>query len=134
MNCARHVAEQNVVVAFQYKGELYYRTCKDVQKGDELLVFYGRSLAKNLGIDTKEYFQPTREEIDGDYFCCEYCKKGLSTREYRDTHQKYCRFRPNRMVACSGNDDFVRHYCKCTLTKEEFLKRHEMHCSKNPKR
>ncbi|XP_018570320.1 histone-lysine N-methyltransferase PRDM9-like, partial [Anoplophora glabripennis] len=133
VNCAKNVAEQNVI-AFQYNGQIYYRTCRDVEKGEELLVYYGKSFAEVLGINTKKYFEPNSEEVDSEYYCCEFCKVGLSTRAYRDTHEKYCRFRPNRMVLCSKDDNFVCQFCECTLTKDEFLKKHEVYCRKNPKR
>ncbi|KAJ8932331.1 hypothetical protein NQ314_014750, partial [Rhamnusium bicolor] len=67
VNCARNMAEQNTV-AFQYKGNLYYRTCKEIKSGEELLVYYGQSFAKNLGIDVKKYFQPDEEEVNLSYF------------------------------------------------------------------
>ncbi|KAI6661891.1 60 kDa SS-A/Ro ribonucleoprotein-like [Oopsacas minuta] len=49
VNCARHEDEQNLV-AFQFKGRIYYRTYKVVNPGDELLVYYGDQYAKHLGI------------------------------------------------------------------------------------
>ena len=49
VNCARHEEEQNMV-AFQYKGKIYYRTFKHIYPGNELLVWYGQEYAKELGI------------------------------------------------------------------------------------
>ena len=49
VNCARHEEEQNLV-AFQYRGGVVYRCCRDVVKGEELLVWYGDDYAKELGI------------------------------------------------------------------------------------
>jgi hypothetical protein len=40
VNCARHEEEQNLM-AFQYKGEMYYRTFKRIPAYAELLVWYG---------------------------------------------------------------------------------------------
>ena len=37
-------------MAFQYQGEIYYKTIQTVQPGQELLVFYGQSYAAELGI------------------------------------------------------------------------------------
>ncbi len=42
--------EQNMV-AYQHCGEIYYRTFKDVQPGQELLVWYGEEYADDLGIN-----------------------------------------------------------------------------------
>ncbi|XP_064381799.1 histone-lysine N-methyltransferase PRDM9-like isoform X1 [Halichondria panicea] len=49
VNCARCEDEQNMV-AYQHCGEIYYRTFKDVQPGQELLVWYGEEYAEDLGI------------------------------------------------------------------------------------
>ena len=53
INCSRYEKEQNLI-AFQYYGEIYYRTYKDVKPGEELLVWYGDEYACELGIDTTE--------------------------------------------------------------------------------
>ena len=49
VNCSRCEDEQNLV-AYQYRGEIYYRTYKPVTPGKELLVWYGESYAQDLGI------------------------------------------------------------------------------------
>ena len=49
INCARNEEEQNTV-AFQYHGQIYYRTFKTVYPGNELLVWYGEEYAADLGI------------------------------------------------------------------------------------
>uniref|UniRef100_A0A670ZY23 PR/SET domain 7 n=1 Tax=Pseudonaja textilis TaxID=8673 RepID=A0A670ZY23_PSETE len=49
VNCARNEEEQNLV-AFQYHGEIYYRTCKEIKPHSELLVWYGEEYGKELGI------------------------------------------------------------------------------------
>lgn len=49
VNCSRCEDEQNLV-AYQFRGEIYYRTYKPVIPGKELLVWYGESYAKDLGI------------------------------------------------------------------------------------
>ncbi|DAA13167.1 TPA: PR domain containing 9-like, partial [Bos taurus] len=49
VNCARHYEEQNLV-AFQYHGQIFYRTCQVVRPGCELLVWYGDEYGEKLGI------------------------------------------------------------------------------------
>uniref|UniRef100_A0A8D0HM39 PR/SET domain 7 n=1 Tax=Sphenodon punctatus TaxID=8508 RepID=A0A8D0HM39_SPHPU len=49
VNCARDEEEQNLV-AFQYHGQIYYRTCKLILPHSELLVWYGEEYGKELGI------------------------------------------------------------------------------------
>ena len=48
----RNEEEQNMV-AYQFKGEILYKTYKDVKPGQELLVWYGDQYANHLGIPTK---------------------------------------------------------------------------------
>ena len=52
INCARNEEEQNMV-AFQYCGQIYYRTFKYIYPGMELLVWYGEEYARELGISVK---------------------------------------------------------------------------------
>ncbi|KAB0344364.1 hypothetical protein FD754_021290, partial [Muntiacus muntjak] len=49
VNCARDEEEQNLV-AFQYHGQIFYRTCQVVRPDCELLVWYGDEYGKELGI------------------------------------------------------------------------------------
>ena len=51
INCARIEEEQNMV-AFQYRGQIFYRTFKHIYPGTELLVWYGEEYARELGIST----------------------------------------------------------------------------------
>ena len=53
VNCSRYEREQNLV-SFQYRGEIYYRSYKEIQPGTELLVWYGDKYANDLGIETEE--------------------------------------------------------------------------------
>ncbi|KAM9769030.1 histone-lysine N-methyltransferase PRDM9-like [Dama dama] len=48
VNCARDDEEQNLV-AFQYHGQMFYRTCQVVRPGCELLVWYGDEYGQDLG-------------------------------------------------------------------------------------
>nr|XP_048684713.1 histone-lysine N-methyltransferase PRDM9-like [Caretta caretta] len=49
VNCARDEEEQNLV-AFQYRGKIYYRVCRAILPHCELLVWYGDEYGKELGI------------------------------------------------------------------------------------
>ncbi|XP_059237631.1 histone-lysine N-methyltransferase PRDM7 [Mustela nigripes] len=49
VNCARDDEEQNLV-AFQYRRQIFYRTCRVIRPGCELLVWYGDEYGQELGI------------------------------------------------------------------------------------
>uniref|UniRef100_A0A4W2D682 Histone-lysine N-methyltransferase PRDM9 n=1 Tax=Bos indicus x Bos taurus TaxID=30522 RepID=A0A4W2D682_BOBOX len=49
VNCARDDEEQNLV-ALQYQGQIFYRTCQVVRPGCELLVWYGDEYGWDLSI------------------------------------------------------------------------------------
>lgn len=49
VNCARNEEEQNLV-AYQFKGEIHYRTFRDILPHVELLVWYGKQYAEELGV------------------------------------------------------------------------------------
>ncbi|NIG61127.1 putative histone-lysine N-methyltransferase PRDM7 [Pontoporia blainvillei] len=52
VNCARDEEEQNLV-AFQYHRQIFYRTCRVVRPGCELLVWYGDEYSQELGIQQR---------------------------------------------------------------------------------
>ena len=49
VNCSRSEDEQNLV-AFQFRGEIFYRSYKPIPPNTELLVWYGEKYAEDLGI------------------------------------------------------------------------------------
>ncbi|XP_060760233.1 histone-lysine N-methyltransferase PRDM9-like isoform X2 [Neoarius graeffei] len=49
VNCANNNEETNLV-AFQYQGEIFYRSCQPIKPRQELLVWYEEKYAKDLGI------------------------------------------------------------------------------------
>lgn len=49
VNCARDDGQQNLV-AFQYGRQIFYRTCRGIRPGCELLVWYGDEYGQELGI------------------------------------------------------------------------------------
>ena len=50
VNCARYDGEQNLD-AFQFGGEIYYRTIRRIHPHEELLVWYGDEYGRLLGIN-----------------------------------------------------------------------------------
>ena len=54
IQCARSKDEQNLF-AFQYKGNVYYRSFKDIAVGEELLVWYDDRYLQHFGIPTGLY-------------------------------------------------------------------------------
>ncbi|XP_052220643.1 histone-lysine N-methyltransferase PRDM9-like isoform X2 [Dreissena polymorpha] len=85
VNCAMKEADQNLV-AFQYKGGIYYCTFKPVSSGEELLVWYGDECARELVLNREDGFIREKnlhsrlkyangEEI----FQCVYCKIAFTT-------------------------------------------------------
>ena len=58
VNCARHEGEQNVT-AYQYLGNIYYRSYKLIKAGTELLVWYGENYAHDLGISREYKIKPS---------------------------------------------------------------------------
>ncbi|XP_074029564.1 uncharacterized protein [Leptinotarsa decemlineata] len=127
VNCARNAEEQNLV-AFQYDGKLYYRTSRNINKGEELLVFYGRTFAKKLGIDQKKYFEPVKEDLRK-FYPCAFCSIGLSTKDYLAVHEKRCQFRPQNSNVFDG-PTYKCEFCECSFTNGGFLERHRPHCRK----
>nr|5ECJ_A Chain A, PR domain zinc finger protein 14,Protein CBFA2T2 [Mus musculus]5ECJ_B Chain B, PR domain zinc finger protein 14,Protein CBFA2T2 [Mus musculus] len=49
VNCARFPKEQNLL-AVQHQGQIFYESCRDIQRNQELLVWYGNGYEKFLGV------------------------------------------------------------------------------------
>ncbi|XP_052257407.1 zinc finger protein 492-like [Dreissena polymorpha] len=79
VNCAMTEADQNLV-AFQYKGGIYYCTLKPVSSGEELLVWFGDECARKDSFirDKNVHFNP--KYVNGEeIFQCVYCKIAFTT-------------------------------------------------------
>ncbi|XP_078287829.1 histone-lysine N-methyltransferase PRDM9-like [Rhinoraja longicauda] len=91
VNCARKEEEQNLV-AFQHRGNIYYRTCKPVPPLCELLVWYGDDYAKELGITWTTMWmsnqdpKPVDGVTQGDCHPCPHCTIAFTTAEYLTRH------------------------------------------------
>ncbi|CAC5377323.1 PRDM7_9 [Mytilus coruscus] len=90
VNCARNEDEQNLI-AYQYKGQIFYRSFKDILQGTELLVWYGQDYGKDLGIDRvdiKSLLKP--RYINGEaIYGCPLCKACFSHDRFMSNHLKY---------------------------------------------
>lgn len=53
VNCARDSKEQNLV-AVQFRGEIYYKTCNHVESGSELLMWYDDSVSLEMDDSTQK--------------------------------------------------------------------------------
>ncbi|XP_052260252.1 zinc finger protein 227-like isoform X2 [Dreissena polymorpha] len=102
VNFAMTEADTNLV-AFQYKGGIYYCTLKPISSGEELLVWYGDELARELGL------------IRDNNLCSYFSKnsghmKALMTKhtQKRQLKCEVCDY------ACNYQSDFKRHMRKHT--------------------
>ena len=48
VNCARDEMEQNVVAYLEYNGKIFYKTCKTIEPGTELLMWFDRKYCWKL--------------------------------------------------------------------------------------
>uniref|UniRef100_G1PF70 PR/SET domain 9 n=1 Tax=Myotis lucifugus TaxID=59463 RepID=G1PF70_MYOLU len=91
VNCARDDEEQNLV-AFQYHRQIFYRTCRVVRKGCELLVWYGEEYGQELGIKwgSKWKTEPVagRAEPKPEIHPCPSCSVAFSSQTFLSQHGK----------------------------------------------
>ena len=69
VNCSRVESEQNLI-AYQYDGEIFYKAYKQINIGDELLVWYGEKYASEelniqLGDDEQQDDTTTQQQGNG---------------------------------------------------------------------
>ncbi|XP_053524570.1 histone-lysine N-methyltransferase PRDM9-like isoform X2 [Artibeus jamaicensis] len=90
VNCARDDEEQNLV-AFQYHGQIFYRTCRVVRPGRELLVWcgdeYGQELGSKWGSKWKRELMAGREPKP-EVHPCPSCSLAFSSQKFLSQHVK----------------------------------------------
>ncbi|XP_036907013.1 histone-lysine N-methyltransferase PRDM9-like isoform X2 [Sturnira hondurensis] len=91
VNYARDDEEQNLV-AFQYHRQIFYRTCRVVRPGCELLVWfgdeYGQELGSKWGSKWKSELHAGRVEPKPEVHPCPSCSLAFSTQKFLDQHMK----------------------------------------------
>uniref|UniRef100_G1QEL3 PR/SET domain 9 n=1 Tax=Myotis lucifugus TaxID=59463 RepID=G1QEL3_MYOLU len=90
VNCARDDEEQNLV-AFQYHRQIFYRTCRVVRKGCELLVWYGEEYGQELGIKWGSKWKTelvAGREPKPEIHPCPSCSVAFSSQTFLSQHVK----------------------------------------------
>ncbi|XP_066239783.1 histone-lysine N-methyltransferase PRDM9-like [Saccopteryx leptura] len=88
VNCARDDEEQNLV-AFQYRRQIFYRTCQVIRPGSELLVGYSDEYGQKLGIkygSKKKRELPAAREPQPEKDICPSCSLALSSQKFLSQH------------------------------------------------
>ncbi|XP_053512772.1 histone-lysine N-methyltransferase PRDM9-like isoform X4 [Artibeus jamaicensis] len=90
VNCARDDEEQNLV-AFQYHRQIFYRTCRVIRPGCELLVWcgdeYGQELGSKWGSKWKRELIARREQKP-EVHPCPSCSLAFSSQKFLSHHVK----------------------------------------------
>ncbi|XP_043202223.1 histone-lysine N-methyltransferase PRDM9-like isoform X3 [Amphibalanus amphitrite] len=124
VNCARSEEEQNLV-AFQYRGQVYFRTSKPVPRGSELLVYYGDDSARELTVHsetseksvTSSPAGPSSSGISGSVQC-PHCDFRCLGQQRLDGHVKRCHSDIDR------NGRFKCERCRYSTDRSTDIKRH----------
>ncbi|XP_069898197.1 histone-lysine N-methyltransferase PRDM9 [Dipodomys merriami] len=90
VNCARYDEEQNLV-AFQYHRQIFYRTCRVIKAGCELLVWYGDEYGQELGIKwgskwKRELTAETEHKLE--IHPCNLCSLAFSGQKFLSQHME----------------------------------------------
>ncbi|XP_060993717.1 histone-lysine N-methyltransferase PRDM9-like [Dama dama] len=108
VNCARDDEEQNMV-AFQYHGQIFYRTCQVVRPGCELLVWYGDEYGQDLGIKrniTGKSELATGREPKCKIHPCASCSLAFSSQKFLSQHTQ--RSHPSKNLLRPSERDLLQ--------------------------
>ncbi|XP_043237196.1 histone-lysine N-methyltransferase PRDM9-like isoform X2 [Amphibalanus amphitrite] len=135
VNCARSEEEQNLV-AFQYRGQVYFRTSKPVPRGSELLVYYGDDSARELTVHSETSEEsvtsspagPSSSGISGS-FQCPHCGFRCLGQQNLDGHVKKSHSRIGK------NGRFKSEQCQYSTDRFTNMKHHQRtHAGERPHR
>ncbi|XP_060993720.1 histone-lysine N-methyltransferase PRDM9-like [Dama dama] len=108
VNCARDDEEQNLV-AFQYHGQIFYRTCQVVSPGCELLVWYGDEYGQDLGIKRNSRGKSelaTGREPKPKIHPCASCSLAFSSQKFLSQHTQ--RSHPSKNLLRPSERDLLQ--------------------------
>ncbi|XP_060993712.1 histone-lysine N-methyltransferase PRDM7-like [Dama dama] len=108
VNCARDDEEQNLV-AFQYHGQIFYRTCQVVRPGCELLVWYGDEYGQDLGIKRNSRGKSelaTGREPKCKIHPCASCSLAFSSQKFLSQHTQ--RSHPSKNLLRPSERDLLQ--------------------------
>nr|XP_054760179.1 oocyte zinc finger protein XlCOF6-like [Lytechinus pictus] len=86
VRCAQSEEEQNIE-AYQFYGEIYFKSTRVIEAGSELKVFYSPEYAKRVGVDTK--LNELRLNKDAQKFQCNLCKDSFTSAKLVLRHMRY---------------------------------------------
>ncbi|XP_046696244.1 histone-lysine N-methyltransferase PRDM9-like [Silurus meridionalis] len=108
VNCARNDEEQNLV-AFQYRGGIFYRCSRPIEPGQELLLWYGEEYAKDLSI-AFHYLWKKKCFANGlnstQVFSCSLCPASYTSQVYFHKHVRRCHYEEYLRLLNSGEIKF----------------------------
>ncbi|XP_062861784.1 zinc finger protein 420-like [Trichomycterus rosablanca] len=87
VNCARTDEECNLVV-YQYQGGILYSCCRQIKPGQELLVWYEESYAKNFGDTFESLWKKKSSAEEMKSFSCSMCVFSYTSQVYLHKHIK----------------------------------------------
>ncbi|XP_043202227.1 histone-lysine N-methyltransferase PRDM9-like isoform X4 [Amphibalanus amphitrite] len=135
VNCARSEEEQNLV-AFQYRGQVYFRTSKAIPRGSELLVYYGDDSARELTVHSETSGEsvtsspagPSSSGISGSVQC-PHCDFRCLGQQHLDGHVKTS----HKYLGRSGR--FKCERCRYSTDRSTDMKHHRRtHTGERPHR
>lgn len=88
VNCARNENEKNLV-SFQHCGDIYYRTCKTIGSGSELLVWFDDLFYSKKPSTKQDDSAVSKSCSGGNHFRCENCKLVFLGPSYLYRHKKH---------------------------------------------
>jgi DNA-directed RNA polymerase subunit RPC12/RpoP len=86
VNCSRSLKEQNLV-AFDFKGAIFYKVIQEILPGTELLVYYGDPYAHSLNINLRGDADHKPSPDRSDLYCCLTCQSYFRTEESLQRHK-----------------------------------------------
>ncbi|KAI0221202.1 hypothetical protein LSAT2_027407 [Lamellibrachia satsuma] len=131
VNCACREEDQNLL-AFQFHGQIYYRTIECVPANTELLVWYGDEYGRELGITRQDFVSKKQHSNSSNiYKCssddsdtaCDICGRLFSRDVYMMKHRRY----KHPLADINGHGRQGLYKCKLCLYSDDNVDSFQQH-------
>lgn len=100
-----YLVKDTNIVGFKEQNSIYYQTSREINKGEELTVYFADEFVESLGLDSKKFYS----------LICTPCNLAFLSKLYFMKHKMKCRYSPKNGLFCSVCILYCYHFIIASL-------------------